>query len=63
MYFLKVLYIKNLANGVKEDDLKRLIDSLCDDECKNATYRLLNGKMKGQAFITFESKLYRCFIL
>ncbi|GLV43410.1 uncharacterized protein CBL_03952 [Carabus blaptoides fortunei] len=51
----KVLYIKNLANGIKEEDLKRLIDSLCREECKFATYRLLNGKMKGQAFVTFNN--------
>jgi RNA recognition motif-containing protein len=52
---LQVLFVKNLSNRVKEVDLVSVFGHL-DDQCqKRIIYRLMTGRMKGQAFITFPS--------
>ncbi|KAF2899637.1 hypothetical protein ILUMI_06546 [Ignelater luminosus] len=47
----KVLYLKNLNNGVKEEDLQNLFKKF--DINQNVSYRIMKGKMRGQAFVSF----------
>ncbi|XP_067000222.2 RNA-binding protein 41 isoform X2 [Anabrus simplex] len=49
----KVLYLKNLAGSVKEEDLVSLFGEFEDPTKPRIVYRLMCGKMRGQAFITF----------
>lgn len=51
----KVLYIKNLSNKVTEDDLVALFIRFQSDNEEKLHFRLLSGRMKGQAFVTFPS--------
>ncbi|XP_006815468.1 RNA-binding protein 41-like [Saccoglossus kowalevskii] len=50
----KVLYVKNLASGVTESDLVALFIRFQNTERSPVLFRLLTGRMKGQAFITFD---------
>ncbi|XP_071445552.1 RNA-binding protein 41-like isoform X2 [Hetaerina americana] len=49
----QVLYIKNISPAVKEDDLVRLFGHFETPGENKIAYRLMTGRMKGQAFITF----------
>lgn len=54
------LYIKNLAKSVSEKDLnsiyKRYVEKLTDEEMTGFDVRVMQeGRMKGQAFVTFPS--------
>ncbi|KAF9413638.1 hypothetical protein HW555_008216 [Spodoptera exigua] len=54
------LYIKNLAKSVSEQDLKsiykRYVEKLTDEEMTGFDVRVMQeGRMKGQAFVTFPS--------
>ncbi|KAL5012288.1 hypothetical protein ScPMuIL_010839 [Solemya velum] len=50
-----VLYLKNLAAKVSEEDLVALFSRFQKDGDPNIIYRLLSGRMKGQAFVTFDN--------
>ncbi|KAK3608954.1 hypothetical protein CHS0354_026283 [Potamilus streckersoni] len=51
----KVLYLKNLAPKVTEEDLVSLFIRFQKESCPKIVFRLLTGRMKGQAFVTFDS--------
>ncbi|KAJ4432420.1 RNA-binding protein 41-like isoform X2 [Periplaneta americana] len=51
----EVLFVKNLSNRIKEADLVSVFGHLDNQREKRIIYRLMTGKMKGQAFITFPS--------
>ena len=53
---LKVLYLKNLPNKVTENELGALFLRYQTSESLPITFRIMTGKMKGQAFVTFDSK-------
>jgi hypothetical protein len=47
------LYVKNVSNRVVEEEFRELVHRLCPPNC---TVKLLTtGRMKGQAFLTFEN--------
>ncbi|GAB1606742.1 RNA-binding protein 41-like [Argonauta hians] len=48
------LYVKNLSKNVTEKDLMKLFSHFDTDQSP-VQYKLLSGKMRGQAFITFET--------
>ncbi|XP_047003365.1 RNA-binding protein 41-like isoform X1 [Schistocerca americana] len=48
-----VLFLKNLPGCVKESDLVSIFNLFESSEDKRIIYRLMTGRMKGQAFITF----------
>ncbi|XP_053399927.1 RNA-binding protein 41-like isoform X2 [Mercenaria mercenaria] len=50
-----VLFVKNLAPKVTEQDLAALFIQFQDDDSNRIVFKLLNGRMKGQAFVTFSS--------
>lgn len=49
-----VLYLKNLSNKVTEEDLVSLFIRFEDEKGPKLIFRLMTGRMKGQAFITFK---------
>ncbi|XP_046852262.1 RNA-binding protein 41-like [Xenia sp. Carnegie-2017] len=51
----RVLYIKNLSKKVTDADLKALFNRFIDESCA-VNIRLMSGRMRGQAFVTFEDK-------
>jgi len=55
---LQVLFVKNLSNRIKEVDLVSVFGHLDDQGQKRIIYRLMTGRMKGQAFVTFPSMLH-----
>ncbi|KAF5290566.1 hypothetical protein FQA39_LY14695 [Lamprigera yunnana] len=56
----KVLYIKNLNTNINEEDLQLLFT----DFGKSITeYKVMHGKLRGQAFVTFLGKSLTYFIL
>jgi RNA recognition motif-containing protein len=56
--FAQVLFVKNLANKVTEVDLISLFGRFQkDNHGSQIVYRLLTGRMKGQAFVTFPGKM------
>ncbi|KAL4230581.1 U12 snRNA binding [Mactra antiquata] len=48
-----VLFVKNLSNKVSEEDLASLFIGFQPDDNNRIIFKLLNGRMKGQAFVTF----------
>jgi hypothetical protein len=48
--------VKNLSNRVKETDLVSVFGHLDNQGHQRIIYRLMTGRMKGQAFVTFPSK-------
>ncbi|KAL3879001.1 hypothetical protein ACJMK2_031323 [Sinanodonta woodiana] len=50
-----VLYLKNLAPKVTEEDLVSLFIRFQKESGPKIVFRLLTGRMKGQAFVTFDS--------
>ena len=53
---LQVLFVKNLSAKVTEQDLASLFIQFQDDDSDKIVFKLLNGRMKGQAFVTFNSE-------
>lgn len=49
----RVLYLKNLSRGISKTDLALLFGHFDSDEEHRIMYRLMTGRMKGQAFVTF----------
>ncbi|XP_038045801.1 RNA-binding protein 41-like [Patiria miniata] len=49
----KVLYLKNLSSKVTEADLASLFISFQHPDKPKILFKLLKGKMRGQAFVTF----------
>ncbi|XP_048589812.1 RNA-binding protein 41 isoform X1 [Nematostella vectensis] len=49
----KTLFLKNLSNKVKEEDLIRLFLRFQQNGAPKLVFRLMKGRMKGQAFVTF----------
>lgn len=54
--FFQTLFIKNLTRNVTEMDLSDLFGHFQGISENKIIYRLMNGKMRGQAFVTFQSK-------
>ncbi|ESO94007.1 hypothetical protein LOTGIDRAFT_104984 [Lottia gigantea] len=48
-----VLYIKNIDNKVTEEDLISVFGRFRQDDQPSIQYKLMTGRMRGQAFITF----------
>ena len=53
-FHLQRLYIKNLPRTVSKEDLAQLFVRFESMECPNMEYKVLEGRMKGQAFVTFQ---------
>lgn len=53
----KVLYLKNLSNSVKDEDLRGLFKKFTGNVTE---YKLMKGRLRGQAFITFEDQTSAC---
>ncbi|GAB6026897.1 RNA binding motif protein 41 [Chamberlinius hualienensis] len=49
----RVLYLKNLANNVEEKDLRAIFCRFERVNTQPLEYKLMKGRMRGQAFITF----------
>jgi len=49
--------VKNLTNQVKESDLASLFIGFQGDQSDPIVFKLLKGKMKGQAFVTFQGEI------
>jgi len=54
------LYLKNLHHKVTEEDLMAVFGYYQTQSGGKLTFRLLTGKMKGQAFVEFPSKKIHC---
>ena len=52
----KTLYVKNLSHKVSPHDLASLFGHFEPKVGPKILYRILNGRMRGQAFITFQDK-------
>lgn len=52
----KVLYLKNLSPRVTEGDLVSLFARFQDNKGPPVQFRMMTGRMRGQAFVTFSSK-------
>lgn len=55
----QTLYIKNISNHVTESDLAAIFDQFQENCNEKIIFRLMSGKMRGQAFVTFSCK-YIC---
>lgn len=53
----QTLYLKNLSAKAKEEDLVALFNRFQREDGPKIVFRLMTGRMKGQAFVTFEGKL------
>lgn len=49
----KILYLKNLSNKVHQQDLESIFKKFLPEGAGGLEYRVLTGRMRGQAFITF----------
>ncbi|XP_050997225.1 RNA-binding protein 41 isoform X2 [Acomys russatus] len=56
----KVLYLKNLSPRVKERDLISLFARFQEKKGPPIQFRMMTGRMRGQAFITFPNKDIAC---
>ncbi|XP_012606448.1 RNA-binding protein 41 isoform X1 [Microcebus murinus] len=56
----KVLYLKNLSPQVTEKDLVSLFARFQEKKGPPVEFRLMTGRMRGQAFITFSNKEIAC---
>ena len=51
----KVLYVKNLPKSISDKDLASIFGRFCTTDSKDdVIYRLMKGRMRGQAFVTFK---------
>ncbi len=48
--------MKNLSNRVTEADLVSLFGRFQKDDGVKIIYRLMSGRMRGQAFVTFQGE-------
>lgn len=53
----RTLYIKNLAKNTSEKDLARLFARYYVKDTSDVKYKIMTGRMRGQAFITFQDEL------
>lgn len=53
----QVLYVKNLGPRVTMKDLVSLFARFQQEDSRPIQFRLLSGRMRGQAFITFPGEL------
>ena len=54
---IQILYIKNLNDRVSENDLMSVFGRYCVDDGKGVNIKLMKtGRMRGQAFIGFQSE-------
>lgn len=58
-----ILYLKNLHPKVTEEDLQAIFGHHQSQTNKKLNYRLLTGRMKGQAFVEFPSKRFQSISL
>lgn len=49
----EILYLKNLSNKVHQQDLESIFNKFLPEGADIIEYRVLTGRMRGQAFITF----------
>ena len=54
---MQVLFLKNLGAKVTREDLVALFNRYQKHTGEEIDYKLMTGRMKGQAFITFQSML------
>ncbi|KAI8440820.1 hypothetical protein MSG28_009132, partial [Choristoneura fumiferana] len=52
----KVLYLKNIAPAVSQDQLSLLFNQFILDNGGPVDIRLMNGRMRGQAFVAFQNE-------
>lgn len=57
MIHLQVLYLKNIAPTVTQQQLSVLFNQFVLDNGGPIDVRLMTGRMRGQAFVRFQSKL------
>lgn len=60
MPLLQVLYLKNLCPRVTVRELVSLFARFQEEDSPLIQFRLLSGRMRGQAFITFPGELLPC---
>jgi len=58
MLWFQTLYLKNLSPRVTEEDLVSLFIHFQKCDTSPVIVRLLHGRMKGQAFVTFDCMYY-----
>ncbi|XP_063415453.1 RNA-binding protein 41-like [Mytilus trossulus] len=51
-----VLYLKNLPNRISENELGSLFLRFQVSNCSPIKFRIMSGRMRGQAFVTLDSK-------
>ena len=56
VFVFQTLYLKNLGNKVTERDLASLFIRYQTPEAPRIIFKLMKGRMRGQAFVTFDSK-------
>jgi len=54
MFWFQTLYLKNLSPHVTEEDLVSLFLHFQKSDTAPIIFKLLRGRMKGQAFVTFD---------
>lgn len=52
----KILFVKNLDNGITAQDLVSVFIRFQEDGKDKINFKIMDGKMKGQAFITFHDQ-------
>jgi len=63
LFDFQTIYLKNLSSRVSETDLVSLFNRFQNPDDPKIVFRLLKGRMKGQAFVKFASKLNRELLL
>lgn len=53
IFYLQVLYVKNLDNSITAQDLVSVFIRFQEEGKDKINFKIMDGKMKGQAFITF----------
>lgn len=51
MFLLQILYLKNLPKHINDTDLNELFSKFGSNNL--LSFRIMTGKMRGQAFVTF----------
>lgn len=60
LFLQQVLYLKNLGPRVTMKDLVSLFARFQKEDSPPIQFRLLSGRMRGQAFITFPGESLSC---
>lgn len=50
---MQILYVKNLDHGITAQDLVSIFIRFQEEGKDKVNFKIMDGKMKGQAFITF----------